>query len=77
MVDAMGGPDSTGYSAFRAHACEAYNILRQSAGLILSLFHLMAGAAVPDVRSDPEKAMLKLQVRISIPLLRGYRWIVL
>jgi len=36
--------------------------LRKSATLILSLFHLMAGAAIPDVRQDPEKAMLKLQV---------------
>jgi len=37
--------------------------LRKSATLILSLFHLMAGAAIPDVRQDPEKAMLKLQVK--------------
>ena len=40
-----------------------YNILRKSASLLLSLFHLMAGAAIPDVRDDPEKAMLKLQVQ--------------
>jgi hypothetical protein len=45
------------------YACEAYNILRKSAPLILSLFHLMAGAAIPDICLDPEKAMLKLQVR--------------
>ncbi len=63
MVEAMGGAESELYRAFCAHACEAYNILRKSAGLILSLFHLMAGAAIPDIRSDPEKAMLKLQAR--------------
>jgi phosphatidylinositol 3-kinase len=62
MVDAMGGAESEFYRRFCAHACEAYNILRKSASLILSLFHLMAGAAIPDIRSDPEKAMLKLQV---------------
>ncbi len=62
MVEAMGGADSEGYRAFCAHACEAYNILRKSASLILSLFHLMAGAAIPDVRADPEKVILKLQV---------------
>ena len=61
MVEAMGGADSEGYRAFCAHACEAYNILRKSASLILSLFHLMAGAAIPDVRADPEKVILKLQ----------------
>ena len=63
MVEAMGGADSEGYRAFCAHACEAYNILRKSASLILSLFHLMAGAAIPDVRADPEKVILKLQAR--------------
>ena len=63
MVEAMGGGDSEGFRAFCAHACEAYNILRASASLILSLFHLMAGAAIPDVRADPEKVILKLQAR--------------
>ena len=67
MVEAMGGADSEGYRAFCAHACEAYNILRKSASLILSLFHLMAGAAIPDVRADPEKVILKLQVGPSLP----------
>ena len=67
MVEAMGGSDSPYYRAFRTYCCEAYNILRKSASLILSLFHLMAGAAIPDVRQDPEKAMLKLQVLFSTP----------
>ena len=62
MVDAMGGSDNEHYLRFRAYCCEAYNVLRKNANLLLSLFHLMAGAAIPDVRSDPEKAMLKLQV---------------
>ena len=62
MVEAMGGAEGEPYRRFCVHACEACNILRKSASLILSLFHLMAGAAIPDIRSDPEKAMLKLQV---------------
>ncbi|BDA44872.1 phosphatidylinositol 3-kinase VPS34 [Coccomyxa sp. Obi] len=66
MVEAMGGAESELYRAFCAHACEAYNILRKSASLILSLFHLMAGAAIPDIRSDPEKAMLKLQEKLRL-----------
>lgn len=45
------------------YAAEAYNILRGSADLILSLFHLMAGAPIEAIRADPEKAILKLQVR--------------
>ncbi len=62
MIDAMGGADSDHYRKFRTLACEAYNILRKSASLLVSLFHLMAGASIPDVQSDPEKALLKLQV---------------
>ena len=62
MVEAMGGAGSEADRRFCAHACEAYNILCKSASLILSLFHLMAGATIPDTRSDPEKAMLKLRV---------------
>lgn len=62
MVEAMGGADSEHYRHFKMLCCEAYNILRKSASLILSLFHLMSGAAIPDIHPDPEKAMLKLQV---------------
>ena len=46
----------------QTYCCEAYNILRKSANLLLNLLHLMAGASIPDIQSDPEKAMLKLQV---------------
>jgi Phosphatidylinositol 3- and 4-kinase len=66
MVDAMGGGDSSHYRHFRTICCEAYNILRKSSGLILSLFHLMAGASITDMRADPEKAMLKLQVGLVV-----------
>ncbi|KAK9811578.1 hypothetical protein WJX72_006428 [[Myrmecia] bisecta] len=66
MVDAMGGAESDHYRQFRTYCCEAYNILRKSATLILSLFHLMAGASIPDVRYDPEKAMLKLQEKLRL-----------
>ena len=58
----MGGQGSDAYVRFRTYACEAYNILRKSADLILSLFHLMAGASIEAIRQDPEKAILKLQV---------------
>eukprot|EP00201_Polytomella_parva_P010936 CAMPEP_0175050788 /NCGR_PEP_ID=MMETSP0052_2-20121109/7445_1 /TAXON_ID=51329 ORGANISM="Polytomella parva, Strain SAG 63-3" /NCGR_SAMPLE_ID=MMETSP0052_2 /ASSEMBLY_ACC=CAM_ASM_000194 /LENGTH=273 /DNA_ID=CAMNT_0016315013 /DNA_START=106 /DNA_END=927 /DNA_ORIENTATION=- len=60
MVEAMGGADSMYYVQFRTFACEAYNILRKNADLILSLFHLMAGASIEAIRADPEKAALKL-----------------
>lgn len=52
----------TGNPLRQTYCCEAYNILRKSANLLLNLLHLMAGASIPDIQSDPEKAMLKLQV---------------
>ena len=64
MIDAMGGADSPHYRQFQTYCCEAYNILRKSANLLLSLFHLMAGASIPAIQSDPEKAMLKLQEKL-------------
>ncbi|KAL4535341.1 hypothetical protein Ndes2526B_g06236 [Nannochloris sp. 'desiccata'] len=66
MVDGMGGSDSTHYREFVTLCGEAFNILRKSANLLLSLIHLMAGSAIPDIRSDPEKAMLKVQERLLL-----------
>lgn len=68
MVDAMGGQDSDHYRQFQTYCCEAYNILRKSSNLLLSLFHLMAGASIPDIQSDPEKALLKLQEKLRLDL---------
>ncbi|GMH39569.1 hypothetical protein BSKO_07467 [Bryopsis sp. KO-2023] len=68
MVEAMGGPGSSHYITFQTYCSEAYNILRKKANLILSLFHLMAGASIPDISVDPEKAMLKVQERLALHL---------
>ncbi|GIL80848.1 hypothetical protein Vretimale_9438 [Volvox reticuliferus] len=66
MIEAMGGQGSEYYKQFRMFACEAYNILRKRADLILSLFHLMAGASIEAIRVDPEKAILKLQDKFRL-----------
>lgn len=46
MVLAMGGPVSEGYRRFRNLACQAYTILRKSAGLILNLIALMLDSGI-------------------------------
>ena len=66
MIDGMGGPDSEHYRKFRTLACEAYNILRKSASLLVSLFHLMAGSSIPDLQVNPEQYMLKIQVGVLV-----------
>jgi phosphatidylinositol 3-kinase len=68
MVEAMGGAESQHYGKFKSYCCEAYNILRKSSNLILNLFHLMAGANIPDIASDPEKGILKLQEKFRLDL---------
>ncbi|KAI4384298.1 hypothetical protein MLD38_002471 [Melastoma candidum] len=68
MVEAMGGTESQYYTRFKTYCCEAYNILRKSSNLILNLFHLMAGSNIPDIASDPEKGILKLQEKFNLDL---------
>lgn len=68
IIDGMGGPESREYRQFVQLCCEALNILRKSANLLLSLIYLMAGSSIPDIRSDPEMAMLKVQEKLRLDL---------
>lgn len=68
IVDGMGGPESDDYQHFVQLACEAFNILRKSAGLLLAVIHVMASSSIPDIRSDPETAMLKVQEKMWLDL---------
>lgn len=49
MVEAMGGYKSATYEKFKTYCCEAYNILRKSASLIINLFSLMLNANIPQI----------------------------
>lgn len=53
MVDGMGGQDSPEYRQFCSLACQAFNILRKSAGLVLNLLHLMSDAGIEDLSNNP------------------------
>jgi len=53
MVDGMGGVDSPEYRQFCSLACQAFNILRKSAGLVLNLLHLMSDAGIEDLSNNP------------------------
>jgi phosphatidylinositol 3-kinase len=68
IVDGMGGPESPEYEQFVQLSCEALNILRKSANLLLSLIHVMAQSSVPDIRTDPEMAMLKLPEKLLLDM---------
>lgn len=53
MVDGMGGTESKEYRHFCSLACQAFNVLRKSAGLVLNLLHLMADAGIDDLSHNP------------------------
>lgn len=53
MVDGMGGTESSNYRQFTSLACQAFNVLRRSAGLVLNLLHLMSDAGIEDLSNNP------------------------
>mmetsp|Transcript_23644 Transcript_23644/g.47005 ORF Transcript_23644/g.47005 Transcript_23644/m.47005 type:complete len:144 (+) Transcript_23644:18-449(+) len=53
MVDGMGGGDGQEYGRFVSFACQAYNVLRKSAGLVLNLLRLTSDAGIEDLSNNP------------------------
>lgn len=53
MVDGMGGTDSKEYRQFCSLACQSFNVLRKSAGLVLNLLHLMSDGGIEDLSHNP------------------------
>lgn len=72
MVDGMGGVDSSEYRQFCSLACQAYNALRKSAGLVLNLIHLMSDAEIEDLSNNPagdaEAVINKFEERFRLDL---------
>ena len=68
MVEGMGGANSPHYLQFKQHCFTAYTTLRKSANLILNLFSLMVDANIPDIRVEPDKAVLKVKERFHLEL---------
>ena len=52
MIDAMGGHNSEHYKMFVQLCCEAFNIIRKSATLIVNLLALMMDAGIAQIRSE-------------------------
>lgn len=72
MVDGMGGIDSSDYRQFCSLACQAFNSLRKSAGLILNLLHLMSDAGIEDLSNNPaadaDGVVAKVEERFRLDL---------
>lgn len=68
MVDGMGGAKSPQYRAFKQYCFTAYTTLRKSSNLILNLFSLMVDANIPDIKLEPDKAVLKVKERFHLEM---------
>ena len=68
MVDCMGGSTSEHYRQFKQYCFLAYSALRKNSNLILNLFSLMVDANIPDIKLEPDKAVLKVKERFHLEL---------
>lgn len=72
MVEGMGGLDSPEYRQFCSLACQAFNALRKSAGLVLNLLHLMSDAGIEDLSNNPsadaDGVIAKVEERFRLDL---------
>lgn len=66
MVDAMGGPSSMYYMRFKKLCHTAFACLRKNANLFLNLVSLMVEADIPDIRAEPDKAVVKIQEKFML-----------
>ena len=66
MVEGMGGTNSKEYLQFKQYCFTAYTTLRKSSSLVLNLFSLMVDANVPDIKVEPDKAVLKVKERFHL-----------
>lgn len=68
IIEAFGGAESSNYNKFRSYCFVSYSILRRNAGLILNLFELMKSSNIPDIRIDPDGAILKVKERFNLDI---------
>ncbi|KAI8968466.1 kinase-like domain-containing protein [Mycotypha africana] len=68
MIEAMGGANSKHYLNFQQYCYTAFTTLRRNANLILNLFSLMVDANIPDIKIEPEKAVMKVQEKFRLDL---------
>lgn len=66
MVDAMGGMHSPHYARFKSLCYTAFTSLRKNANLIINLVALMVDANIPDIKMEPDKAVLKVRLRVRL-----------
>lgn len=68
MLDGMGGDQSVHHGRFKRLCYSAFICLRKSSGLIINLVGLMIDANIPDIKLEPDKAVMKVQEKFRLDL---------
>lgn len=68
MIDAMGGPEAANYRRFKGYCCQAYNIVRKGANLVLCLLNLMRDAGIQVLTEAPDVTIAKLQDKFRLDI---------
>ena len=68
MIDGMGGPSSANYARLKGYCCQAYNILRKSANLVLCLLNLMRAAGIEALQEAPDMVIATLQEKFRLDI---------
>jgi CRP-like cAMP-binding protein len=66
MAHVLGGADGAAYKDFVAYSRRAYNILRRSGDLLVTLFSLMVGCGLPELTSVEEVNWLRDALRFGV-----------
>lgn len=64
----MGGMQSPHFQRFKKLCFTAFANLRKSASLIINLISLMVDASIPDIKLEPDKAVMKVQEKFRLDL---------
>ena len=66
MADVMGGPTGAPYREFVNLSKRAYNVLRRSGDLLITLFSLMVGCGIPELEDIHEVDWLRTHLRFGL-----------
>jgi CRP-like cAMP-binding protein len=66
MADVMGGPTGAPYRQFVNLSKRAYNVLRRSGDLLITLFSLMVGCGIPELEDIHEVDWLRTHLRFGL-----------
>eukprot|EP01138_Halocafeteria_seosinensis_P005538 gb/GECG01005661.1/.p1 GENE.gb/GECG01005661.1/~~gb/GECG01005661.1/.p1 ORF type:complete len:1533 (+),score=231.60 gb/GECG01005661.1/:1-4599(+) len=66
FAEVMGGINSADFARFEDLCCEAYNILRKNANLLITLFFLMLSCGLPELKEESDIYWLRDKLMLNV-----------